>query len=187
MKKIIAGAIAAAAIAGALAGCNSNNNSAVKNDQAVTNSIMDRLAANQPIPSVDWSQERETLISLLIARAHTVATTTFFYNYGIKEPDSCPSIGFPVASTAQLTNPQQITYGAHPGGGSDAAVVGQAEPTGIYTGDSSGTYVVCVSPDGAKYIQYWEGQVRAVGGPAHWDATKGVVLDGVPTVQVKTK
>lgn len=188
-RYIAGGAIALALVGGTVVGCNNQNNSAVKQDQAVTNSIMDRLGANQPIPAIDWSQERETLISLLNARAHTVATTTFFYNMGSNKPiDSCPSIGFPVPTTAQLTNPHQITFAPQPGGGNADGVVEQAEPTGIYTGDSQGTYVVCVAPGGAKFIEYWEGSVNTVGGPAHFDPqSQEIVLDGAPTVTVKTK
>lgn len=187
-KRVIVG-IAIAGTAFGLTACNTGSSSSVRNDQAATDSQLDRYQKNQPIPAFSFSQERETLISLLTARADTVATTSFFYNMGSNIPiDSCPSIGFPIPTTAQLTNPKQITYGAHPGGGSDPEVVDQSEPTGVYTGESSGTYVVCVSPKGEKFVEYWEGAVNAIGGPAHFDPkTEQVELDGTPTVQVKTK
>jgi len=93
---------------------------------------------------------------------------------------SCPSIGFPTPTTAQLTNPLQDVGTGGP--------IGQLEPNGVYTGDSTGTYVVCVAPNGTKYVSYWEGDVQTEGGPAHWDDTKGqIVLDGAPTVTAKTK
>lgn len=188
MKKyLITMPLVALAAVGMLVGCGSKTSSVV-NDQAVTNNQLDRYQKNQPVPAFDWSQERETLISLLNARAHTVATTSFFYNMGSNKPiDSCPSIGFPVPTTAQLTNPSQVAWSST-NGNTAAEVVGQAEPTGIYTGDSQGTYVVCVAPGGQKFVEYWEGNVNTVGGPAHWDPqSQQIVLDGAPTVQVKTK
>ncbi|HEX8226283.1 MAG TPA: hypothetical protein VF572_00275 [Candidatus Saccharimonadales bacterium] len=89
----------------------------------------------------------------------------------------CPSIGFPLPSTAQLTNPDQKLD-------SYDAVVPQAEPNGVYTGNSEGTYVICVASSGTKYISYWEGSVQTEGGPAKWDDDKGrIILDGKPTVK----
>jgi hypothetical protein len=164
----------------ALSGCSANN--AVTNDSKVTNDQLQTYQANQPVPHFDWSQYRQTVIDVETAEVNGVATTTFMMNFGVDPISSCPSIGFPVASTAQLTNPEQITYANLPMG-SEVGTISQAEPNGVYTGTSSGTYVVCVSPAGAKYIVYWEGAVFTLGGPAHWDFTKhSAVLDGDPTV-----
>jgi hypothetical protein len=60
------------------------------------------------------------------------------------------------------------------------------EPTGVYTGDSSGTYVVCIAPNGDKYLSYWEGFVQTEGGPAEWVDGKGIVLTG-PATAVSTE
>lgn len=189
MNKLGLAGIAIAIAATALSGCSRSSDSATRNDQATTDSQLARYQANQPVPSFDWSQYRQTVIDVESAEVHGVATTTFFYNMGSQKPiSSCPSLGFPVAVTAQLTNPTQISYGAHPGGGSDAQVIEQAEPNGVYTGGSDGTYVVCIAPGGAKYMQYWEGDVNTIGGPAHWDqGSEQIVLDGAPTVKVNTK
>jgi hypothetical protein len=66
-------------------------------------------------------------------------------------------------------------------------VIGQSEPTGVYTGESAGTYVVCIV-NGKAVPTYWEGEVHTEGGPAHWDKAAGqIVTDGDPTVQVKAK
>lgn len=179
MRKILAiAAVAAVAVLG-LSACSTQPTS-VQNDQNATNAQLDRYQANQPIPQSDWSQYRQTAIDVEMAQIHGIATTTFFFNYGIANPiKECPSIGFPMASTAQLTNPDQVVWGS----GSGAGVVAQQEPNGIYTGTSTGTYVVCVAPNGTKYISYWEGDVHTEGGPAHWDKTQGmIVLDGPPTV-----
>jgi ABC-type Fe3+-hydroxamate transport system substrate-binding protein len=183
MRKITATVAGIAAMAALLTGCNSRTSS-VSNDQKATNNQLDKFEKNQPIPQSDWSQYRQTLIDVEQAQVHGVATTTFFYNMGSNVPvKSCPSIGFPVPTTSQLTNPEQVvTKNGNP------ATVGQSEPNGTYTGDSSGTYVVCVADGGAKYVTYWEGSVETEGGPAHYDKASGqIVLDGQPTVITKTK
>lgn len=177
MKKILT-IIAAAAL---LSGC--TDATAMSNDQKVTNSQLEKYQQVQPVPMYDWSQYRQTVIDVTAAQANSVATTTFMFNMGTADPiDQCPSIGFPVPATAQLTNPEQITWQD----GSNSQVIPQAEPNGTYTGDSQGTYIVCVASDGTKYIDYWEGSVKTTGGPAHWDYDKHrVVLDGKPTVTTK--
>ncbi len=179
--------IAVVAVVGlALSGCSDrSNNTANREEQHTQDEIQNTLVHNQPIPFFPFSEQRNTLIAVETAEANGVATTSFFWNQGVKEPFFvCPSIGFPIASTAQLSNPKQVVYGAHPGGGSDVAVVDQMEPTGVYTGESLGTYVECVAPNGTKYAKYWEGFVDTIGGPAHWDGHTEV-LDGDPTVVAK--
>lgn len=161
-----------------------NHTGSVSSDQKNTNAQLSKYEKNQPIPQNDWSQYRQTLIDVEQAQVHGIETTTFFYNMGSNVPlKSCPSIGFPVPTTSQLTNPDQLVhYSGNP------ATVGQAEPNGTYTGDSSGTYVVCIATGGQKYVTYWEGDVETEGGPAHYDKASGqVVLDGQPTVITKSK
>lgn len=172
MKKILT--IIAAAIL--LVGCTTT---AVYNDEKQTDTQLQKYQQVQPVPAYDWSQYRQTVIDVSAAQVNAVATTTFMFNMGTADPiDQCPSIGFPVPATAQLTNPDQVR--------TNGAVVAQAEPNGAYTGDSQGTYIVCVASDGTKYIDYWEGSVKTTGGPAHWDYDKHhVVLDGKPTVTTK--
>lgn len=149
--------------------------SSITADQRSTNSQLDRYQKNQPIPASDWSQYRQTIIDVELAQIHGVATTSFFFNLGTPNPvKTCPSIGFPVPTTAQLTNPDQVVSAPN----SQAAAIAQAEPNGAYSGDSTGTYVVCVAPNGTKYISYWEGDVETEGGSAHWDRMAGaIVLD----------
>ncbi|MCV7174920.1 hypothetical protein [Mycolicibacterium sphagni] len=163
-----------------LSGCGANSSTAAGKDQAQTNNQLDRYQANQPVPAFDRSQLRQQVITVENAQAHGVATTTFFFNQGVQEPIFvCPSIGFPIPSTAQLTNPQQALWGTN-----SSVTIGQMEPTGVYTGDSTGTYVECVAPSGTQFIKYWEGFVDTIGGPAHWDGHHEV-LDGEPTVVTK--
>lgn len=177
MKKIL-GLIAAITMITITAGC---TDTAASNDKKVTDQQLQKYQQVQPVPQYDWSQYRQTVIDVQNAQANAVLTTSFMFNMGTADPiDSCPSIGFPVPTTAQLTSPDHYV--------SSGGVVSQAEPNGAYTGDSSGTYIVCVASDGTKYIDYWEGSVKTTGGPAHWDYDKHkVILDGKPTVTTTTQ
>lgn len=172
-----------------LAACSGHSapTTAAQNDQTISNNALSQLQKAQPVPEFKYSQIRATLIAVEEAQASVTATTTFFFNLGIKDPiASCPSIGFPLASTTELTNPDQVISGT---GGNNAyalATLAQADPTGVYAGNSAGTYVVCVAPNGSQYIQYWEGDVETVGGPAAWENGQ-IVLKGEPTVKVPQK
>lgn len=186
MRTSIRNLIVAASVVGALvtvSACSSSDTS-VNNDQKATDTQLQKYQANQPVPQADWSQYRQTIIDVEQAQIHGQTTTTFEFNQGVADPVMvCPSIGFPVPSTSQLTNPDQIAWV----NGSASQTIAQAEANGAYTGNSTGTYIVCVAPNGTKYVDYWEGFVKTVGGPAHWDTSKkSVVLDGAPTVVAKT-
>ena len=170
------------AIAIGITACGSTGS--VTKETKYTNEQFEEYERNQPMRRHSFSQYRQGLIEIEEAEIKGTATTTFFMEPGNPDPiEECPSIGFPLPSTAELTNPNQVVSGPH----NTSDVVGQGEPNGVYTGNSTGTYVECVSKSGTKYINYWEGFTFAVGGPAHWDlTTHKAVLDGEPTVTVKT-
>lgn len=88
---------------------------------------------------------------------------------------SCPSIGFPIASTTQLTNPE-----VEKGPRESRITLPQVEPTGVYTGESTGTYTICVDDEGRPYASYFEGYVQTVTGPATFRDGQ-VELTGKPT------
>lgn len=91
-----------------------------------------------------------------------------------------------MANSASLSNPQQAI--PDPNASNGSVVVGNQDPDGIYTPtSSSGTYVICLSSTGAKYLDYWEGDVFTVSGAAEWDqATHSVKVTGAPTAAVHT-
>lgn len=170
-KKLI---IVAVALAAVLAGCTS----ATGEDQRTTEEILQDLQKAHPVPQFKYSQYRQNLIEVVTAQAESTATTTFFFNQGVQEPiNSCASVGFPIPTTAQLTNPERYVGS----GGS----IPQVEPQGVYTGESSGTYVICRDANGRGYAVYWEGFVQTVTGPAEWTG-KGVELVGEPTGDFST-
>ena len=130
---------------------------------------------SQPVPQFTCiAVHRATLIDIEAAQAKTTQTTTFFFNQGVAQPTfSCPSIGFPVASTSELTNPEQNDSGV---------AIPQIDPNGVYSGDSTGTCnVVCVNGNGQTYLDYWEGFVQAVSGPAVWDTTTNSIKTTGPS------
>ena len=159
-----------------LAGCDENSGTAENKKQ--TDNQLDQYNKVQPIPFYESSQYRATLLAIQDAQAKGLATTTFFFNQGSVDPiKSCSSVGYPVPTTAQLTSPDQSI--------GNGAVIAQMEPTGVYTGESTGTYVVCLK-DGMPTVDYWEGFVQTEGGPARWDSEKKMVVStGPSTVTVK--
>jgi len=140
---------------------------------------INNLLQSQPVHAYGYSQLRKNLQELEDAQAHGTVTTAFFYNQAVQNPIfSCPSIGAPIASTTELTNPQQAVSNSDTQS-SWATSIGQMDPTGVYTGNSTGTYIMCVGKDGSVNPVYWEGFVATVFGPAHWDNNaKQIVIDG---------
>lgn len=166
------------------AGCSesmgSSSDAARKNDEQVSADALEQFQRNQPTPKFDYSQLRQNLIELTTAQAQSTATTTFFFLEGVDHPiDQCPSIGGAIPTTMQLTNPDQMEQAGH---GNQPYTLPQAEVTGVYTGDSTGTYVMCLDAQGNAYANYWEGYIKTVFGPAEWDAEAGQVkLVGPPS------
>lgn len=148
-----------------------------ENKQAAAGII--NLLTAQPVHAYDFSQLRLNLQEIEDAQAHGVVTTAFFMQRGQRDPIfSCPSIGAPIASTDQLTNPLQAVSNSD-SQSSWATSIGQMDPTGLYTGNSTGTYVMCVGADGTASPVYWEGDVMTAFAPAHWDYDKHqMVVDG---------
>lgn len=158
----------------------SQENTAQQADQA-------SLEASQPLPHYNYSVIRQTLIDAETIAANGTQTTSFFFQMGSPDPVySCPSLGMPVPNTASLSNPQQVV--PDPNASSGSEVIGQEDPDGIYQPSASdGTYVICLNSAGAKYLDYWEGNVLTVGGPAEWDAsTHSLKVIGAPSAAVHT-
>lgn len=184
-KKILATA-AALLIGGAgLTGCMEDGDGAANSrDKAVAAQQLAGFQQAQPVPVFNYSQLRQNLIEIETAQAKGIATTTFFFNVGTPEPiKTCPSIGYPIPSTYQLSNPDQTVTRGSDGVGT----IAQIEANGVYTADSSGTYVICVDANGKARANYWEGYVETEAGPATWDAAKHqIVATGDSTATFST-
>ncbi len=162
-------AVGAALIVGAAA-CATPEPNAVKQERKATQEVATAFANNQPMPSFTWSQQRQTLIDIITMQINTTATFSYFFAPGradAKPVFACPSIGDPIPATYQLTNPEASQYDS--GGGN--FTMPQMEPTGVYSGETEGTNVLCVSDDGARYKVYWEGQVMTTTLELTWDGT----------------
>ena len=83
----------------------------------------------------------------------------------------CPSRGYPIPATTQLTNPSRIDYSK----GGTPFVLPQAEPNGTFPGPTDGTYMQCVDTDGSLYSVYSEPPVLAFPFAVRWDPTQGFV------------
>lgn len=181
-RAIGASVLAAGVLLGASACAGGDSNSGSKSERATQQQIENRLEVNQPIPVHSYSQMRQNLIEIENAEADGVQSTTFFFNQGVANPImQCASIGSPIASTAQLSDPQKVEHHWGDGNGGNVTLP-QMEPNGIYTGDSSGTWSLCLKPDGKPYAQYWEGYVATAFGPAKWDGHQ-IVLTGDPSMK----
>ena len=167
--------ITAAMLVFAATACTGESNSSVSKDETIAEQQLAQFQQAQPVPRFNSSQLRQNLIEIETAQANATLTTSFMFlmaGYGTTGPivSWCPSIGFPIPATYQLTNPEQVV---------GYTTVSQIEANGVYTGDTTGTYVICVGADGEPYAFYHEGFVSTVTGPAHWDNTKGeIVMDG---------
>jgi hypothetical protein len=177
-----------------VSGCSSTSKpaSGEKKESDAQHRVTESLVTNQPIPSGNYSQMRQTLIEVERAQIEGAQTTSFFFNQGVQDPvKSCPSIGTPIPNTASLTNPSQVTKVDLSGSGSanESQTIHQMDPNGIYVPDSStGTYVLCVADSGKPYVSYWEGFVQTEYAPATWDKNAHEVkLTGAPTATFTKK
>ena len=182
---------AAAAISVSAAACTHGGGtpSGQQQENAEQQQDTQSLVNDQPIPHFNYSQIRQTLIDAETISADGTQTTSFFFQMGDPDPVfSCPSLGMPVANTAQLSNPDQVINPSNGNGEYNSVTVGQMDPNGVYAPSAStGTYVICVNSSGQKYLQYWEGDVMTVTSAATWDATTHTLkVLGAPTAVIHT-
>ncbi len=196
MKKKILGVLIAIVAVMSLAACEdpggsgkTGNAQATKDERNQASQQLDQFQQSQPVPNYNWSQLRQNLIEIQNSQANTTATTSFMFlqsGAGATGPLVywCPSIGFPIPASYQLTNPERIEVFRKGSDGITSSEIDQLEPTGVYSGDTTGTYVMCVGTDGKPFAFYHEGFVSTVTGPAHWDEAAGeVIMDGASTAE----
>jgi len=146
--------------------CNDNSD---RKDREAVQSQQAQYQAKQPIPSFDYSLERDVAIQLYEARNEKVATWTVWRgDMSIIEGD-CPSIGYPLPYDTSLTNPL-APYNEYAASGT---VVEQPEPNGLFASHNSiATWVRCVVTVNGKRITapvYIEGKVTAYPYPVQVD------------------
>lgn len=165
--------------------CDGETSDANKTERKSVESSQRKLAVAQPLPTGDWSQLRQNLIEIETAQINTTATTTFFFNQGVVDPvKTCQSVGFPIPASYQLSNPEAVAINDAQSG---TLSLPQQETTGVYTGDTTGTYVICIDGKGKGRITYWEGFVQTETGPATWNTEQHMIVSsGESTAAVTT-
>jgi hypothetical protein len=118
----------------------------------------------QQLPTFPYSNYRQSLLQIQqqLATGDVTTWTTWETNSGA-DKHVCKSFGYPIPVTAQLSNPSQIDFKNWPnGGGAVDGIVGQMDPTGIYTGPNGlGTWILCLDPSGTPHASYIENNVEA--------------------------
>jgi hypothetical protein len=164
-RRTIAGALLALALCLGAAGCPSGTEDErdprEREEDAIAGGF-DSLTRSQQIPEFDWSQERQTLIDVLTARANGSVGTAIVTGFNGELIWWCPTVGAPIPSTYQLSNPERIL--GRGGSNGDGITLPQGEPTGVYTGDSAATWTLCTDAGGTPFAVYEEGNVRWVSG-----------------------
>ena len=116
------------------------------------------IVQNQPIPDLGgYSFERQILIETYLARNNTISTFAYLMTLDGKIIEICPSIGYPIPYSTQLTNPIRVE-----GSISYGVTVANAEPNSLYPpSDAAATLVQCVGGDGKVSPVYIEHEVMA--------------------------
>lgn len=136
----------------ALYACGSSVTQDEQSQQQLANSA---IVQNQPVPDLGgYSFERQIMIDTYIARNSNVNTYAYMFTMDGKIVEICPSIGFPIPYSTQLSNPTKVDW-IH---GSYWALP-NAEPNSLYPpADAAATLVQCVQPDGSVtpvYIEWY--------------------------------
>jgi len=182
-RSISAGLGVLAAVA-FIAGCNSGNNDTTAENAQATAGIR-QILHNQPVPVFPRSDMRASLTTVEAVQALGGPTTSFMMpmgsgGTGVDPIDACASEGFPIPFGTELSNPTQISNidtATNKDLGGTGNVIDQMDPNGVYAGgNSSGTYVMCVTASGKASPRYWEGPVETVPGSANWNTTTHSVV-----------
>jgi hypothetical protein len=114
------------------------------------------IVDNQPVPDLGgYSFERQILIDTYIARNNTVATYSYMITMDGQIIEICPSIGYPIPYSTQLSSPMRKITGYE-------LLVPNAEPNSLYPpADAAATLVQCANPDGSVSPTYNEWYVLA--------------------------
>lgn len=181
MKKFLICVVTALTMISAAACHSTISTPAANTEHAAQAADSQNMVNDQPIPQFAYSQIRQNLIEIEKAQATGVATTSFAFLQGVKQPIwSCPSIGMAIPETASLSNPLQ-TVTDHYSQGTALATIGQMDPNGIYTStNGTGTTVMCVDAQGKVKPRSWEGYVDVEFAPAVWNSSTEQVEDTGP-------
>lgn len=156
MKKIMLFVLVFVLFSAVLSSCLPPSVAQVEQQQQVAGNLA--IVQNQPAPDLGgYSFERQVLIETYLARNNTVATYAYMFTMDGKIVEICPSIGYPIPYSTQLTNPMVAQYGTN-----GNFTMPNAEPNSLYPpSDAAATLVQCVNPDGSVSPTYIEWYVLA--------------------------
>lgn len=126
-------------------------------EQGQQKAAVNAIIQNQPIPDLGgYSFERQIVIETYLARNNTIATYAYMFTMDGKIVEICPSLGYPIPYSTQLSNPEKVDSYNY------SITLPNAEPNGLYPpGDAAATLVQCVQPDGSVSPVYIEWYVLA--------------------------
>jgi hypothetical protein len=144
------------AVAILLMGADSCSETQDARDQRLSDDQLSQYSKRQPIPTFDWSLERELIIKLYELRNKQVATHSVWRSALGTVEDDCPSIGFGLPYDTSLTNPLKPVNPSW----RDSSIVEQQEPNGVYASkNTSATWIMCTGPGGSLEPHYVETKV----------------------------
>lgn len=162
MKKFAMSVLAASVL---LSGCIESKKTESSKTSAAVERQQSQFSAAQPIPTYDWSLERDLLIQLYNIRNMKALTHSVWRSdYGLIEGD-CASIGFGIPYDTSLTNPLVATDTSQSGDvdrhiGRALSSIEQPEPNGIFASkNTSATWVMCAGAAGTIEPVYIETKV----------------------------
>lgn len=161
--------------------CDNAGGEAARKESNQQGAAYRNILRNQPPPSYDFSMERKIMIALYNARQHSIATYSFAQSeFTGKVLWSCPSLGYPIPYSTQLTNPNQIVWL-----NSHVTTLPQNEPNGLFPPPSSeATWVPCVDETGNITPVYEEKRVTVFLRPMREQDGQLVPSEGKPSLSI---
>lgn len=160
----------------ALTACDHPTPTANQRDSQQSQQQMSQYSQGQPVPSYDYSLERDLLIQLYNLRNEKVATHSVWRgDTSIIEGD-CKSMGYGLPYDTSLTNPWVAEWRRPYVDTLAGVAVSQPEPNGVYAStNTSATWVFCVGPGGSLEPIYVEAKVTVYPGPVVVDYRNNTV------------
>ncbi len=170
-----------------VAACSGVSNSTTQ-EQGTVNAQQEQYNKVQPIPFYDFSLQRQALIDIYNSQNQNSQTWDVITSYSGQFLFQCEAVGWPIPAAAQLSNPNQVVE-VQGQWSKINGVVGQAEPNGIYTGNTQGTYILCARPDGKIAPVYTENNVQMFPFPVKVDPATGAITDagGASNITITVK
>ncbi len=171
-----------------LTACSKNSESTDSKDTEQVERQQSQYAKGQPVPTFDWSLERQLVIELYGVRNQKVATHSVWRSdMGMVEGD-CPSHGYGIPYDTSITNPLKIAWRRRHESVA-MATVEQPEPNGIFLSKNTmATWVFCLGETGSLEPVYVEAKVTVYPGPVLVDyPTNRVTRSGAANVLINAE